>query len=66
MCAAGDIVSGGQAGSVFVLVTAVERFGTNQTLLLLVKVTLCIYILLQLHVTMCSILVTTLGSRRVC
>lgn len=44
MCAAGDIVSGGQAGSVFVLVTAVERFGTNQTLLLLVKVTLCIYI----------------------
>ena len=35
---AGEIMSGSQTGEVSVLVTAEEHFGTNQTLVLLVKV----------------------------
>ena len=34
----GEIMSGSQTGEVSVLVTAEEHFGTNQTLVLLVKV----------------------------
>ena len=40
---AGEIMSGSQTGEVSVLVTAEEHFGTNQTLVLLVKVKHSIY-----------------------
>ena len=39
----GEIISGSQTGEVSVLVTAEEHFGTNQTLVLLVKVKCIIY-----------------------
>ena len=39
----GEIMSGSQTGEVSVLVTAEEHFGTNQTLVLLVKVKCIIY-----------------------
>lgn len=38
---AGEISTGSQSGAVSVLVTATERFGANQTLLILVKVSKC-------------------------
>ncbi|XP_067936717.1 nuclear pore membrane glycoprotein 210-like [Watersipora subatra] len=43
----GEIVSGDQAGSVSVIVTAIESFRTNQTLLLLINVKPVCYIMLN-------------------